>query len=161
MTIRHEPGPVVVGVPDSGADFLIPLAVSRARQHDAAIDLVRVWRTVDWLLSAPAADAPEMVIDEKHDQALLDRAVRRVHKLAPDVAVLVDFAPGDLFTQLLDRTRSASLLILGDDLGQDASIAAWYLEHAFCPVIVVNIRGHIVAEGPGSRHLARYGPHGS
>lgn len=161
MTNGQEHGPVVVGVPDSGAGALIPLAVSRARQHDAAIDLVRVWRTVDWLLSAPAADGPTLAVDEKHDQALLDRAAQRVHKVAPDVAVLVDFAPGDLYTQLLDRTRGASVLILGDDLGQDASIAAWYLEHAFCPVLVVDARGHIVAEGPGSRHLARYGPHGS
>jgi hypothetical protein len=161
MTIRREPGPVVVGVPDAGADALIPLAVSRARQHGAAIDLVRVWRTVDWLLSAPASDVPGLTVDEKHDQALLDRAARRVHKLAPDVAVLVDFAPGDLYSQLLDRTRGASVLIVGDDLDLDASIARWYLDHAFCPVIVANIRGHIVVEGPGSRDLARYGPHGS
>jgi len=161
MTIRQEHGPVVVGVPDSGADALIPLAVSRARQYDAAIDLVRVWRTVDWLLSAPASEVPALSVDEKRDQALLDRTVRRLHKLAPDVAVLVDFAPGDLYTQLLDRTRGASVLILGDDLEQTASIAAWYLEHAFCPVLVVNARGRIVAEGPGTRHLARYGPHGS
>lgn len=161
MTIRREPGPVVVGVPDAGADALIPLAVSRARQHGAAIDLVRVWRTVDWLLSAPASDVPGLTVDEKHDQALLDRAARRVHKLAPDVAVLVDFAPGDLYSQLLDRTRGASVLIVADDLDQDASIARWYLDHAFCPVIVANIRGHIVVEGAGSRDLARYGPHDS
>jgi hypothetical protein len=161
MAVPGRPGPVVVAVPDSGVDALIPLAVSRAREYGAAIDLVRVWRTIDRLLTVPAADAPALTVDEKHDQALLDRAVRRVHKLAPDIAVLVDFAPGDLYNQLLDRTRGASLLVLGNDIGQDASIAAWYLERAFCPVVVVDLRGRVIAEGPTSRHLARYGPHGS
>lgn len=161
MTIREERGPVVVGVPDSGADALIPIAISRARQHDVAIDLVGVWRTVDWLLSATPADVSGFTPDEKHDQALLDHTVRWVHKLAPDVPVLIDFAPGDLYTQLLDCTRGASVLVIGDDLQQDASIAAWYLEHAFCPVVVVDRHGNVVAEGPGSRSLARYGAHGS
>lgn len=161
MTSTQNGGPVVVGVPDTGADALLPIAISRARQNDSAIDIVRVWRTVDWLLSAPASEVIGFVRDEKHDEALLEQAAGKVRELAPDVQVVVDFAPGDLYTKLLDRTRGASVLVLGDDLGQDASIAAWYLEHAFCPVIVVDDRGNVVAEGPGSKSLARYGPHGS
>ncbi len=154
MTTQQKCGPVVLGIPDSGADALIPVAVRRARQHDAAIDLVRVWRTVDWLLSAPASDVAGFGSDEKHDQALLDRTAKQVRALAPDVAILVDFAPGDLYTQLLDRTRTAAVLIIGDDLETDASIAGWCLEHAFCPVVVVDARGNVVAEGAGSTGLA-------
>ncbi len=156
-----ESGPVVVGVPDTGADPLIPIAVSRAREHDVAIDLVRVWRSVDWLLSAAPAAAGSLGRDEDHDRALLEQAERVLREVAPDVAVVVDFQPGDLYNELLDRSRGASLLVIGDDLGQDASIAAWYLEHAFCPVTVVDERSNITAEGPGSSHLTRYGPHGS
>jgi hypothetical protein len=158
MTSQQDVGPVVLGIPDSGADALIPIAISRARQRIVAIDLVRVWRTVDWLLSAPASEVAGFASDEKHDQALLDRTAKQVRTLAPDIATLVDFAPGDLYTQLLDRTRSASVLIIGDDLETDASIAGWCLEHAFCPVVVVDVHGKVVAEGPGSTRLARYGP---
>jgi hypothetical protein len=161
MTRTNKTGPVLIGVPDAGADALIPTAISRARQHEAAIDVVRVWRTVDWLLSAPASEVGGFARDEERDESLLERAVGKVRELAPDVQVLVDFAPGDLYTQLLERTRGASVLVVGDDLGQDASIAAWYLEHAFCPVAVVDDRGNVVAEGPGSKSLARFGPHGS
>lgn len=161
MTRWADSGPVVVGVPDTGAESLIPVAVSRAREHDVAIDLVRVWRSVDWLLSAAPSAAGALARDEDHDRALLEQAERSVRESAPDVAVVVDFAPGDLYNELLDRTRGASVLVIGDDLGQDASIAAWYLEHAFCPVTVVDARGNITAEGPGSTRLTRYGPHGS
>lgn len=161
MSRWTQTGPVVVGVPDTGAEPLIPTAVSRAREHDVAIDLVRVWRSVDWLLSAEPRAAGKLGRDEDHDRALLEAAERLVRESAPDVAVVVDFQPGDLYNQLLDRTRGASLLVIGDDLGQDASIAAWYLDHAFCPVAVIDDRGNITAEGPGSSRLARYGPHGS
>src|SRR5690242_1765429 len=154
-------GPVVVGVPDAGAEALLPVAVGRAREHDVAIDLVRVWRTVDWLYSASATEAKALVHDQEHDRHLLDTAADQIRDLAPDVALLVDFAPGDLYTELLDRTRGASALVIGDDLVEEASIAEWYLEHAYCPVVVVNHGGHVIAEGAGTRDLARYGPHRS
>lgn len=159
MTIWQEHGPVVLGVPDTGADPLIPIAVARARDLGAAIDVVRVWREVEWMLSASAADMRELARDEKRDRALLEAAARQVRELAPDIAVVVDFAPGDLYTELLERTRGASVLIIGDDLTQDASVAAWYLEHSFCPVAVVDAAGNLTAEGPGTKRLSRYGPH--
>jgi len=152
-------GPVVVGVPDTGAESLLPVAVGRAREHDVAIDLVRVWRTVDWLYSASAAGAKALVHDEEHDRRLLDTAAGQLRELAPDVALLVDFAPGDLYTELLDRTRGASALVIGDDLVEEASVTEWYLEHAYCPVVVVNHGGHVIAERAGTKDLARYGPH--
>ncbi len=161
MTRTNKAGHVLIGVPDAGADALIPTAIRRARQHGVAIDIVRVWRTVDWLLSAPASEVGGFARDEKRDEALLERAADTARELAPDLQVLVDFAPGDLYTELLERTRGASVLVVGDDLGQDASIAAWYLEHAFCPVAVVDDRGNVVAEGPGAKSLAHYGPHRS
>lgn len=160
MTIWSECGPVIVGVPDTGADALVPIAVGRAREHDVAIDLVRVWRAVDWLFSASGSGVRQLVRDEAHDRDLLNAAAEQIHEVAPDVAVLVDFAPGDVYCELLDRTRGASALVIGDDHG-DSSVTAWCLEHAFCPVVVVGENGHVVAEVAGTGDLARYGPHRS
>lgn len=161
MSTWTQAGPVVVGVPDENAESILPVAIGRAREHDAAIDLVRVWRTVDWVLSAPATAMRGLAHDEEHDHKLLTDAASLIHELAPEVAVVSDFAPGDLYIELLDRTRGASVLVLGDDCVGEDSIAQWYLDHAFCPVLVVNSGGHVIAESAGTRALARYGPHRS
>lgn len=161
MTIWSKGGPVIVGVPDVGADALLPIAVGRAREHDVAIDLVRVWRTADWLFSASESGVTELARDEARDHALLNAAAEQIRETAPDVPVIVDFAAGDLYCELLDRTRGASVLVLGDNRDADSSITEWYLEHAFCPVVVVAENGHVVAEAPGTMDLARYGPHRS
>jgi hypothetical protein len=157
MTTWTGTGAVVVGVPETGADSLLPVAVGRAREHDVAIDLVRVWRTVDQLYSAPATEADASV----HDRELLDTAAGQIRELAPDVPLLVDFTPGDRYTELLDRTRGASALVIGNELVLEESISAWYLEHAYCPVAVVNQDGHVIAESDGTGDVARFAAHRS
>ena len=154
MTTWTSAGAVVVGVPDAGADSLLPVAVGRAREHDVAIDLVRVWRTVDRLYPAPVTDIEASV----HDRELLNSAAGQIRELAPDVTLVVDFAPGDRYTELLDRTRGASALVIGNELVLEESIAAWYLEHAYCPVAVVNqgIGGNGVFGGLGPSATARF-----
>lgn len=159
MTVWAEIGAVVVGVPDEGCDALLPVAVARAREQGVPIDLVRVWRDVDWLLSAPATAAKELAAREDDDRLLLTRAAEQLLHRAPDVAVIADFVPGDLYTKLLDRTRGASVLVIGDDRQLDGSITAWYLEHAYCPVLVVDRKGRVVTESPVATSLSKYGPH--
>jgi hypothetical protein len=152
MTTWTSTGAVVVGVPDDGADSLLPVAVGRAREHDVAIDLVRVWRTIDRLYPAPATDIDASV----HDRELLNTAAGQIRELAPDVTLVVDFAPGDRYTELLDRTRGASALVIGNELVLEESISAWYLEHAYCPVAVVNQDGHVIAESEGTADVNRF-----
>ncbi|HEY2296668.1 MAG TPA: hypothetical protein VGH43_02980 [Jatrophihabitans sp.] len=151
MTTWTSAGAVVVGVPDAGADSLLTVAVGRAREHDVAIDLVRVWRTIDQLYPAPATDIAASV----HDRELLNTAACQIREFAPDVALVVDFAPGDRYTELLDRTRGASALVIGNELVLEESISAWYLEHAYCPVAVVNQDGHVIAESEGTADATR------
>lgn len=66
-----------------------------------------------WLYSATAADAAALRDSEFADGHTLAAAVERAHVLAPDLDVISELVPGDLYSELRSCAVDADLLVLG------------------------------------------------
>jgi nucleotide-binding universal stress UspA family protein len=153
---------VVVGVGTSpSARAALAVAAQLAEQHAWPLHLVRVWRDVDWFLSAPAGQLPLLSAEEKDDERLLVDEYVRARELAADVPVTCEFVPGSVYAILLERSQGARLLVLGCSGTRPGpgEIGSWYLEHARCPVRIVAADGSTAATtepsltaAPGARH---------
>ena len=147
---RHAPR-VVVGVSasESGRGAL-RFAVSEASVRHAALHIVRVWREVDGLFSMTAARAIGLRDRERADGLVLGEAVEAAHALDPEVQVIPEFVPGDLYAAMQARTEGAGLLVLGAGAGENNSllIGEWFRQHAHCRVVLVAADGEIVRSGP-------------
>jgi hypothetical protein len=132
---------IVVGVSDSESGLAaLGYAMREARTRGAAVHLVRVWRDIGWLFSATAAGIMGLRERERADGLLLALATEAAHAVAPDVHVIPEFVPGNLYTELQRRAEGADLLVIGwgdDDDPAGHVIANWLEEHAPCPVVVV------------------------
>jgi nucleotide-binding universal stress UspA family protein len=143
---------VLVGIDDTpdGAAALragAALADSLARP----LRLVRVWREVDWFLSAPASATDGVAEDEGRDRELLTRASATAHSLAPDTELSVVFAPGSVYSVLLDLSREAAVLVLGAGrYDHPGSLSRWFAERATCPVLVLDSTDRVVLATPGA-----------
>ena len=144
--------PVLVGIADTASGrAALDAGVALARLEHAPLRLIRVWRDVDWFLSARNTDIATLVAEERSDEALLADALAHVRHITPDVDVEAELAPGTVFGILLQRSESARHLVLGAR-GPGTSpglIASWYLEHARCPVRIVAADGTTVAQSDG------------
>jgi nucleotide-binding universal stress UspA family protein len=139
---------VLVGVGSTPASAAaVRAAAEIAESFALPLHLVRVWRDVDWFLSAPADAVPELVAEEHEDRRLLAAAAAAARSVAPDIPVRTEFVPGSVYAVLLDRTPRAHVLVLGCEYGTEPGhIAQWYLEHARCPVLVVGAGGQVAAD---------------
>ena len=146
---RHAPR-VVVGVSasESGRGAL-RFAVSEASVRHAALHIVRVWREVDGLFSMTAARAIGLRDRERADGLVLGEAVEAAHALDPEVQVIPEFVPGDLYAAMQARTEGAGLLVLGAGAGEYSSllIGEWFRQHAHCRVVLVAADGEIIRSG--------------
>jgi nucleotide-binding universal stress UspA family protein len=159
---RHEVRPVLVGIDDSPPGrAALDVAIRLARQQHVPLSLVRVWRDVDWFLSAPADQVPELIRDKHAEQVVFAGACAHARAAAPELEVDGDFVPGSIHAVLLNRSESAQVLVLGTSTSEDGpgTIGAWYLEHARCPVVVVGPDGATAANSDGktTSRLATYG----
>jgi hypothetical protein len=132
---------ILVGVSDSESGLAaLAYAMREARARGASVHLVRVWRDIGWLFSATAAGVMGLRERERADGLVLALAAEAAHAVEPDVHVVPEFVPGDLYTELRRRTHGAELLVIGwgdDDDPDDHAIANWFEKHAACPVVVV------------------------
>jgi K+-sensing histidine kinase KdpD len=132
---------VLVGVADSrSGQAALRMGAQLARTLALPLHLVRVG-------SNAALEA--------HERVVLDAAVALARYVAPSISVLAEFAVGDVREVLLNNTHQAHTLVLGaaENDGVPGLIGRWYLEHAFCPVLVVDANGRAVA---GTLHASPF-----
>jgi nucleotide-binding universal stress UspA family protein len=154
--------PVLVGIDDSlSGRAALEVGIRLAQQDHAPLSLVRVWRDVDWFLSARADHVSDLIADKHAEQATFAGACAHARTAAPELEVDGDFAPGSIYAVLLDRSESARVLVLGTSTSADwpGTIGTWYLEHARCPVVVVAPNGATAATSDGvtTKRLASHG----
>jgi hypothetical protein len=140
-TTRPAATQVLVGVTDSRSGrAALRMAAELARTCALPLHLLRVGSNV-------AAEA--------HDRVLLDDAAALARYVTPSVPVVGEFALGDIYDILLDRTRQAHTLVLGaaEGDGVPGLIGRWCLEQARCPVLVVDAEGRAVA---GTLHASPF-----
>lgn len=138
---------VLAGVSDSPSGrAALAVAVREAQALNASLHLVRVWREAGWLWSMTAADVAGLARDECADAQLLARAASTARAAAPDLHVVTDFVPGDLYSLLLSLCHGAELLVVGsaDEASSDRLISEWFVQRSSCPVVVVDAREQIV-----------------
>lgn len=146
--VPADPSRILVGIAATpSARHALAVAAELAEEFDVPLHLVRVWRDVDWFLSARADELPALHDEERTEQNLLVSEYVRARELAPSVPVSCEFVPGSIFAVLLERTECAGLLVLGTSAttGDVGDIGAWYLEHARCAVRIVAPDGTTVA----------------
>jgi nucleotide-binding universal stress UspA family protein len=140
-------GCVVVGVHDTlTAAAAIRVGAEQARVRHVPLHLVYVWRDVGWFPSMTATDVVVMPSWENRGAAALARAVVVAREAEPSIEVVPVFLSGGLYATLLEQSRGAALLVLGDRPGftGPGSIGAWFVGHADCPVMIVHASGRIV-----------------
>jgi nucleotide-binding universal stress UspA family protein len=158
--VPADPSRILVGIAaTASAHQALAVAAELAEEYDVPLHLVRVWRDVDWFLSARADELPALHDEERTEQNLLVTEYVRARELAPSVPVSCEFVPGSIFAVLLERTESAGLLVLGasSTAGDVGDIGTWYLEHARCAVRIVAADGSTIAgtdPAPAAREAA-------
>jgi Universal stress protein family len=143
---------VMIGVSDSEAGrAALRFAVHEAKARRVALHLVRVWPDVAWLGSMSRDDVSHMTEWECTNQRVLAAALGTVRELAPALDVIPEFAAGDLYSTLQNRTRGACLVVLGrsDEREDGYRTDRWFEQHVDCPVVVVDADGSI-AESTGT-----------
>src|SRR5690242_17001671 len=112
--VEPDPSRILVGIAATeSAHQALAVAARLAERSDVPLHLVRVWRDVDWFLSARADELPALHDEERVEQNLLVTEYVRARELAPSVTVSCEFVPGSIFAVLLERTECAGLLVLG------------------------------------------------
>jgi nucleotide-binding universal stress UspA family protein len=142
MTVTR---PVVVGLDGSkSATHAVRWAAEEAARRNTELVITHSCvllpaRTLD--LIAPAESYADGVLDE--GRQWLAEAATAARKAAPQVEVRTDLAAGDAAEQLIGRSTSACLLVLGSH-GRGGftgllagSTAVAVTTHAHCPVVVV------------------------
>lgn len=163
MTTSHDVSrPVLIGIADTAAGFAaLDAAIRMAQEQHAPLLIIHVWQDVDWFLSAERSDIPELVHSQHDEQALLAGAAAHARATAPQLEIAAEFAPGSLYAVLLERSESARLLVLGTSGSAPGigPIGTWYLEHARCPVLIVDEHGATAAQSDGAAtvRMSTYG----
>jgi nucleotide-binding universal stress UspA family protein len=148
--------PVVVGVDGSPSSLhAVELAAGEAALRRLRLHIVHafLW-PVSLVAARPAADgAPEPAeLLRAHADAIVEEAKRHAGKVAPDIRITAETVDGPPAFVLLDRSRRASLSVVGDrGLGRFAgmlagSVATQLATYGSNPVVVV--RGRAMPDGP-------------
>jgi len=133
--------PIVVGISGTASGrAALSYAVAVAADRGATLHLVRVWRDIDRLFSMTLDEARELSDGQRKERQLLEDSRLAVGLLAPDLRCTTEFVRGDLYSDLLNRSEGADLLVLGagDPEGTSHLIGEWFRRHATCPVVLVN-----------------------
>ncbi|HEY3009530.1 MAG TPA: universal stress protein [Micromonosporaceae bacterium] len=142
--------PVVVGVDGSESSLAaVRVAVREAGLRRRSLRVVHafVWPLVQGSMTGLVQREPDTVLRRDAEQIVRD-AVAEAAKADPDVAVTGDLVTGRAGGTLVDASREAALIVLGDrGLGGFAgllvgSIAVQVAAHGACPVLVVRGREH-------------------
>lgn len=159
--------PVVVGIDGSPAALAaVEIAAAEAALRRRPLRIVHafVWPTISTAYP-PAALGTSLPVFRDRAEVFVADAVQLAEKVAPEVAVTGEVQDGPAVPVLLDESRRAHLVVLGDrGLGGFAglilgSVAVQMATHGRCPVLVV--RGERRSGGPvvvgvdGSRTSAR------
>ncbi len=138
---------VIVGVADTPEGrAAVQVGADIAETFSLPLHLVRVWRDVDWFLSAPISAMTVLQRSNQYSCDLLDAATRAAREFAPSVPVTAEVERGSIYAVLLDLSVGAHTLVLGSEHDEHPGpIAQWYLEHACCPVLIVDAAGEAVA----------------
>jgi nucleotide-binding universal stress UspA family protein len=137
--------PIVVGVDGStSATYAVRWAARAAARRKAPLSIVHFWDVVPMSRSYALA-LPVSYVEAVQDEGRqwLDAAAAAAREVAPDVAVSTELSRGSAAGQLIGRSASAELVVLGSrGLGGFTgllvgSIAVAVATHGHCPVVVV------------------------
>ncbi|MGZ4590202.1 MAG: universal stress protein [Actinomycetes bacterium] len=156
MTTRE----IVVGLAeDASASAVLHWAVEQATLTDARLRVVHVW-------DAPMADVftSTASVREAREGDARARATHTVNNVLNEMSVrtpwvldIVEGAPGPA---LVDRSRSADLLVLGTQghvglrRAVARSVSHYVLSHARCPVVAVPPQVRVPVQGTAPRPAA-------
>jgi nucleotide-binding universal stress UspA family protein len=139
MGTSTRPPPVLAGV---------DLSSDSAAAVDAAAAAAERHRVPLWLIGPASAtpirqpEAPLVWLPAVDADKLLAQAVDRVHARRPDLDITTTTCDGDLADTLIDRSRQATLLVVGGRHtgGYNHLSERWLgnrvVSHAHCPVLV-------------------------
>ncbi|MGE5830421.1 MAG: universal stress protein [Micromonosporaceae bacterium] len=146
--------PIIVGVDGSEASLVaVDLAAREAVLRNRPLRLIHafIWPYLHVPLGPSPYGPPEGGLRNDAARILAD-AYDRAHATAPDIAVSTDLVTGEASAVLLNASRTAELVIVGDrGLGGFTglligSVAVQLSAHATCPVLVA--RGAARSAGP-------------
>jgi len=153
--MNSRPGaPIVVGVDGSARSLVaVETAVAEAALRHRRLRIVHAfsWPPTAATATPGLTGSARRVRWEQAEQYLAE-AARVADKCAPDVTTTVEMISGPAVSVLLDESREAALLVIGDrglgDLTElvIGSVASHTTTHAHCPVIVA--RGEPRPDGP-------------
>lgn len=132
---------VVVAVSSSASgQEAVRRGVREARQRQARLRLIRVWRDIDRLFSMSRTEVSVLRGQERAEQAILAEAAARASQLDPALDVEAVLLCGDLYDRLLPAAADADLLVIGAGGPDERSsfIGEWFQQHAPCPVAIVD-----------------------
>lgn len=146
--------PVIVGVDGSDESLAaVEVAVHEAELRGRPLEVIHafVWPLLRVPLGPPPGAPPRAGMRHRAED-IVRRAVERALLVSPAADVSGHVVTGQTVPVLLDRARTAVLVVIGDR-GLDAfagllvgSVAVALAAHADCPVLVV--RGQADAAGP-------------
>lgn len=149
MRVR-DPAPVVVGV--SGTASGLAAARLGAREAAARGHPLRIVHVFSWPGRHFPGQAPDYATARREAAGIVAEAVATARRAVPRVRVHALLADGDPVAELLRQSRSAELVVLGDDdlstmtfLPAD-SVLVQTVARARCPVVVA--RGVRPPAGP-------------
>jgi len=144
MTDESGPHKIVVGIDGSPPSVdAFRWAVRQAQVTGAVVEAVMNWQYQGALIPV----GPENLTIEADAKRALDGAIRDVVvESAPPIQVTRSVEEGEAALILVDRSKDASLLVIGSR-GDGAfvgmligSVSQYCVSHAHCPVVV--LRGH-------------------
>lgn len=138
----NENGPVVVGVDGSDSSrTALKAAARQASLTKVPLDVVATWvwpTNYGYSMSFAGDYDPE--VDAKK---VLDEMVALIRETYPDVEIRPHVVHGEAREVLVDRSRSASMLVLGSRGHGEltgmllGSVSNYCVTHAHCPTLVV------------------------
>lgn len=120
----------------------VEVAVEEARQRGAALRIVHAFSWL-WMWPSLAQESEPARPSRRAARRLLQRAVEQLRTADPDLPVSTALVDGHAAATLVDRSRDASLLVVGHRGSggfaelQAGSVAVHTAAHALCPVLVV------------------------
>jgi len=146
--------PVLVGV--DGSESAVQAARFAAREAALRQRPLRIVHAFAWpAMQVPMGMAPAVPPEgeiERYTREIVDSAAEAAAKVAPEIEITTQVIDGAAAPVLLAESRSAAVVVLGDQgFGPISgaligSVASQVATHAECPVLVA--RGEGVADGP-------------
>lgn len=135
--------PIVVAI-DESAGSAVDWAAQAAALHHAPLHLLRVLELTpdDGLGLGTVLTTEDYTRLEQHGGWLLDDAQRQAAKVAPGIEITTELAHGAVAPTLLERTRSARMLVAGSRGGGSlrrallGSVSSLLARRSHCPLVI-------------------------